>query len=145
LRARLNGVLDSFRHTLLTLLINAAAVALAAVYIPGIAYSGGVKTLLFIAFILGVMNVIVKPILSVLSMPGSIAFTIPAKIIVNTIMLYLASVFVRGFTILPFPFPGYFHGSFVLEPIMLPVAGTALLAALTISFISGALMWLTDA
>jgi putative membrane protein len=53
----------------LRILINAAALWVAVAIIPGLAFDGSPLALLGIALVLGIVNVIIKPILTVLSLP----------------------------------------------------------------------------
>jgi len=133
-----------FRKLLLTLMINMAAVALAASIIPGIQYEGGLKTLLTITLVFGGVNLLIKPILKALALPIEIATIGLFTVAINAGMLLLVSNFVIGFTILPFPFPGITQGPFLVAPFMLPAWGTAVIGALLIGTIVSFLYWLTD-
>ncbi len=54
---------------ILRLLINAAALFIAVKLIPGLHFTGGIGNLLLVALVFGVVNALVRPILTVLSCP----------------------------------------------------------------------------
>jgi putative membrane protein len=78
---------------ILSWLITAAALVAAAYLVPGISVSGseGLAAVLVMAAILGVVNVLVKPLLSFLSC-GLIVLTLGLfLIVINALSLWLAS------------------------------------------------------
>ena len=56
-------------HTLLRLLINAAALWAATRLVPGISFAGDWRLLLVVALVFGVLNAIVRPVLMLLTLP----------------------------------------------------------------------------
>jgi putative membrane protein len=135
--------MDALRKLVLTLVINSLAVAITAATIPGIVYSGGIRTLFTIALIFGGVNMLIKPFLHIFSLPVEIATIGLASVFVNAAMLFLVAKFVAGFEILAFPFPGVNQGPFIIAPFMLPPYLTAILGAVLIGSIIAFLTWLT--
>jgi putative membrane protein len=83
---------------LLRLVVNAAAVFLAANLVPGIAVTGfGVA--LLAGLILGLVNAVIKPILIVLTLPFTIVTLGLFIFVVNAICLALVAWLVPGLTI----------------------------------------------
>ena len=83
---------------LVRLIVNAAAVFLAANVVPGIAVTGfGIA--LLAGLILGFVNAIIKPILFVLTLPFTIVTLGLFIFVVNAICLGLVAWLVPGFTI----------------------------------------------
>ena len=83
---------------LVRLVVNAAAVFLAANVVPGIAVSGfGVA--LLAGLILGLVNAVIKPILIVLTLPFTIVTLGLFIFVVNAICLALVAWLVPGLTI----------------------------------------------
>lgn len=72
---------------LLRILINAAALWVAVALLDGLQFDGTWLALLGIALVLGIVNVIVKPILSVLSLPLVILTLGLFLLVVNAIVL----------------------------------------------------------
>ncbi|MBM4402481.1 MAG: phage holin family protein [Candidatus Cloacimonetes bacterium] len=131
------------RKLILRLLITSVAVAIAAKVVPGISYSGGINNLVFIAFVFGLVNVLVKPIITILALPIEIATLGLFTIFINAGMLYLVSHLVPHFDIQPFWFPGITYGPILIAPFPVPAVGTAIIGSLLIGFISTTLYWLT--
>ena len=76
---------------LIRLLINAAALWVAASIVNGIYYDGGLGSLLLVALVFGVLNAIVRPILALLTCPLQILTLGLFTLILNAIMLMLTS------------------------------------------------------
>jgi len=83
---------------LVRLVVNAAAVFLAANLVPGIAVTGfGVA--LLAGLLLGLVNAVIKPILIVLTLPFTIVTLGLFIFVVNAVCLGLVAWLVPGFTI----------------------------------------------
>jgi putative membrane protein len=78
-------------------LITAAAVWAAAHFVPGIHYSGGFKTLLAVALVLGLVNALIRPIVKGLAC-GLIVLTLGLAIfVINALMLLLTGYITSQF------------------------------------------------
>lgn len=87
------------RRIILRIFINALALYVASYYIPGISYDGGLGILVIGGIILGILNAIVRPILVILSCPLILLTLGLFYIIINTVILYLASMLMPGYSI----------------------------------------------
>ena len=92
--------------------INAVALWVAAWAIPGITFGGGstgqvVKTVVIVALIFGIVNVFIKPILKLISLPLIILTLGLFVFIVNALMLELTS-WLAGKLDLPFHVEHFF-------------------------------------
>jgi len=79
---------------IIRLLVTAVAVAAAAWLVPGIEVVGGEEAWMAIAvfaLVFSLVNMIVKPVLNILSLPITILTLGIFYLIINTLMLYLAS------------------------------------------------------
>jgi putative membrane protein len=82
---------------LIRLLVNTAALAAAAFIVPGISYTGTLPGLLGVGLVFGAVNVFIRPILTLLSLPvifltlGLFAF------VLNAFMLWLTGRLAEGF------------------------------------------------
>ena len=106
-------------HFLLRLIINAAALAVAAYVLPGIRFGGesfSVVNVLIVAFIFGLVNAIIKPVLWFLTLPLTVLTFGLFALVVNALMLQLTAWLVADFKIRTF--------------------GSALLAALVMAVLS---------
>ncbi|MCU0646594.1 MAG: phage holin family protein [Gemmatimonadaceae bacterium] len=86
---------------LLKLVVNAAALWLAAKYVPGISYTGTLVNLLVVALIFGAVNVFIKPILKLLSFPIRLLTLGLFTLVINAGMLWLTGALARdmGFAV----------------------------------------------
>lgn len=99
----------------LRLIVNAAALWVAAQLVPGIVVAG-LTPLLLAALVLGLINAVVRPILLVLTLPLTLMTLGLFIFILNAFCLWLTSRIVSGFVVQSF--------------------GAALLGALVVSIVS---------
>ncbi len=74
---------------LLRVLINAAALWVAVRFVPGISYTGTPLMLLCVALVFGVVNTVVKPIITLLSLPAVLLTLGLFLLVINALMLWL--------------------------------------------------------
>lgn len=74
---------------LLKIIIAAAALWVAVQLVPGLDFEGSIPTLLLVALILGVINAVVKPLLTVISIPLIVLTLGLFLLVVNAITLHL--------------------------------------------------------
>ena len=79
-------------------LVNALALYITALLLPGIQLRGVVATLIAAA-ILGIVNAIIRPLLVLLTLPLNIVTLGLFTFVINALMLLLTSALVPGFTI----------------------------------------------
>ncbi len=73
---------------LVRLLVNAAALWVAVRFIPGISFQGNPVLLLAVALVFGVVNTIVKPIVTLLSLPAVLLTLGIFLLVINALMLW---------------------------------------------------------
>lgn len=100
-----------FRFIIKTL-VNAAAVLLAAYFVPGIEFRGDMISLVITGFVLAVANSIIKPILKFISGPLIILTMGLFTIIINIVILWLVVWFIPELTIVGFW--AYFWGVLII-------------------------------
>lgn len=87
---------------LLRMLINAAALYAAVVLLDGLEFTGSIPALLVIALVMGVVNAVVRPILTVLTFPAILLtlglFLLVINAAVLSIVIWLAERFGLGLT-----------------------------------------------
>ena len=83
---------------LVRLIVNAAALSLAAALIPGIEL-GGVGAIAIAAIAFGVVNAVVRPVLVVLTFPLTLVTLGLFIFVLNAFCLWLTSALVPGFDI----------------------------------------------
>jgi putative membrane protein len=79
-------------HALLQVVLNAVALLIAANLGIGIEYHGGIGYLLLGGLVLGLVNLLVKPIVTVLSLPLIVLSLGLFYLVINGLMLYLAAL-----------------------------------------------------
>lgn len=77
------------------------AVLLAAYYVPGFAVSGFYAAMI-VAVILGILNITVKPIILILTLPLNLLTFGLFTFVVNALLLWFISTFIAGFAVAGF-------------------------------------------
>ncbi|HSL25087.1 MAG TPA: phage holin family protein [Acidimicrobiia bacterium] len=80
-------------------LVNAAALWVAARIVPGIDLTGDIWQILLIALVFGLVNAFLKPLLKLLSLPVLIVTLGLFAIIINVILLAITAALMEGLTI----------------------------------------------
>ena len=86
-------------RAILQVLLNGAALYLAARIVPGITYQGGAGTLILAGLVLGLINLLVKPIVTFFSLPFLLLTLGLFYLVINGLMLKLADWFLSGLTV----------------------------------------------
>lgn len=86
-------------RALLQIVLNGVALLIAARLVPGIHYQGSLLYLLIAGLVLGLINLIVKPIVSFFSFPLILLSLGLFYVVINGLMLYLADFFLDGLRI----------------------------------------------
>lgn len=87
---------------LIRLFVNALALAAAAWLLDGIQMGGGFWDVLLVAFVFGVLNAILKPILLLLSLPFLIVTLGLFALVVNAVMLLITASLLDDFAVAGF-------------------------------------------
>ncbi len=86
-------------RTVAQLALNGLGVWLAARLVPGIEYQGGVLYLLLTGLVIGLINLSVKPIATLFSIPFIVLTLGLFFLVINGAMLILASLVLKGLSI----------------------------------------------
>jgi putative membrane protein len=79
------------------LIINMVAILIISYLFPKMIWVDGFLAALVAAFLLGVVNTIIRPVLVLLTLPLTLVTLGLFLLVINGLMLWLVSVFVRGF------------------------------------------------
>ncbi|MBI5019082.1 phage holin family protein [Candidatus Gottesmanbacteria bacterium] len=109
-------------HMLIQLLINALAFYITAYILPGVTISG-YTSLFVIAIIWGILSVVIKPLLIILTLPITILTLGLFTLVINAVLLLITSNIVPGFHIEGF-------GTAVIAVIVLSIVNSFLNALL---------------
>ncbi|MCA9363852.1 phage holin family protein [Candidatus Kaiserbacteria bacterium] len=83
------------------ILVTALALVLAAALIPGISV-GSLYAAIVAAVILGILNVLVRPVLVVLTLPVTIVTLGLFIFVINALLFWFAASFIEGFAVAGF-------------------------------------------
>ena len=87
--------------TLIHFLVSAVAILITAYVLPGV-HVDGILTAFILAVILGVINTFIRPVLVMLTLPLSIVTLGLFVLVINALLVMLASYIVPGFTVAGF-------------------------------------------
>ncbi|MEK7606187.1 MAG: phage holin family protein [Patescibacteria group bacterium] len=85
-------------HILIKLIVTAATLLLVAYVVPGFAVASFV-TALIVAVVLGLVNLIIKPIVVILTLPINIITLGLFTFVINALLLWFVASFIDGFSI----------------------------------------------
>lgn len=86
-------------HILLRILLNGLGVFLAAYVVPGIEYTGSPAYLLLVGLVIGLINLLVRPLVTLLSLPALVLTLGLFYLLINGALFYLAAYLLDGLTV----------------------------------------------
>ncbi len=81
------------------LALNGLGVWLAAKFVPGVTYTGGLLYLLVVGLVIGLINLLVKPVVTLLALPLIVLTLGLFFLVINAAMFYLAGGLLPGLSI----------------------------------------------
>ena len=84
---------------LVRIALNGFGLWAAAQLLPGIHYEGGLLYLLLAGFVLGAVNLLVKPLVTILSLPFVVLTLGLFFIVINGLMVWLVDLLLAGFRV----------------------------------------------
>ncbi|MDD4332832.1 MAG: phage holin family protein [Patescibacteria group bacterium] len=85
-------------NLLIKFLIMIAAILITAYLLPGVVI-GGIWSAIWVAIIIGIINVTLKPLLILLTLPVNILTLGLFTFVINALMILLASSIIKGFEV----------------------------------------------
>lgn len=86
-------------RAIIQVVLNGAAILLIAKIVPGITYQGDWMYLLLVGLVLGILNLFVRPIVTILSLPFIIVTLGLFFFAINGLMIYFAAALLDGLTV----------------------------------------------
>lgn len=123
-------------------LINLISLQLATRFIPGLAYTGGIKSLFIGAVIFMLINFILVPLLKILFLPLNLLTLGLFSWLINVLAIYALTSLVSDFVLLPFHFPGAQFLGISFPAMDLSTFWVAVTASFVIGIITQFLQWL---
>ncbi len=93
-----NNEIFLYMNFILRLILSAAAVLILAEFLPGVAVNDYTSAII-VAFVLSILNAVVKPILIVLTFPVTVVSFGLFLLVINASIILLADYFVSGFSV----------------------------------------------
>lgn len=132
------------KRLLRSVVYHVFALWLTSAMIPALSISGNLWGMLSAGFMLTIMMMLLKPLLSLIFLPINILTLGLLGWFVNVAVLYLWTVFVPNVVLSPWEFPGISAGGFVVPEVSLGYTWTLVVVSLVIMFIVTALERLGD-
>ncbi|MDP3941806.1 MAG: phage holin family protein [bacterium] len=121
----------------------AISLFLAELVIDGVVIKGGIPTILFGGFILTLLFMFVKPILSIITFPLNLITLGIFAWLVNVFILYLLVVLIPSVSIHAYTFQGFRFAGFVMPKMDITIFFVYLVTALLIYAVTSLLSWIT--
>lgn len=112
--------------------------------ITGLKINGDLTTYLFGGIVLSILFLIVKPILSIVTLPLNIITLGLFSFVINAVIFYLLTVLVANISITSFTFKGLNFSGFIIPSFFVNDFFAFVVVSIFLSFIVGALKWLTE-
>jgi len=110
--------------------------------IPGVHISGGLLTFILGGVVLAFLFLIIKPILSIISFPLNMVTLGVFNIFLNSLLLYLLTVFVTEINITAFTYQAMHLWGLSTSAITLNTFFAYLYTAFMLSLVDGFIMWM---
>src|SRR5579872_5113357 len=127
------------RHTA----FNAFSLFLLPQFLSGVKIAGGLPTYIIGGFVLALIFIFVKPILSLISLPLNIMTLGLFSFLSNVVLIYILTVLVPAISIRSFNYTGGSNAGFVIPKMHVNAFFAYLVAAMVLSLIDIFLSWVT--
>lgn len=112
-------------------------------FVSGVKITGGYQTLIAAGIILTVLNMIVKPIINIFSLPLNMVTLGLFSFITNAILLYLLTIFAPSVTVSSFTFSGISWSGFIVPMMSFNTLTAFIVSAAVLALIINFFKWLT--
>jgi putative membrane protein len=124
--------------------MNLAALYGTSFILPGLTYTGGIRTLALGALGLMVLNMMIVPLLKVMFLPLNLLTLGLFTWVINVVALYLLTTFIPQIKITPYFFPGTNLNGFAIPSMEMSTLQVAIVASFLVGLISHLLTWICD-
>ena len=105
---------------------------------------GGFWTLILGGIVLTLLFLILKPIISIITLPLNIITLGAFSFLTNVIIFYILTVFIANISVSAFTFNGFTFAGFVIPKLYLNNFFAFVAASMMLSVIIGGLKWITE-
>lgn len=124
-------------------LINLVALWITTIIIPGLIYTGGIKSLLLGGVVFMLINLILVPLLKILLLPLNLLTLGFFAWLTNVLALYALTTIASDFHLIPYTFTGFNYSGITIPEYQLSSFMVAIVASFSIGIITNFLQWLT--
>ncbi|MBI2337747.1 phage holin family protein [Candidatus Daviesbacteria bacterium] len=124
-------------------LINLVSLWIVTKIIPGLTYTGGIRSLLLGGLAFMAINFLLVPMLKILFLPLNLLTLGLFAWITNVLALYALTTLVSDFRLVPYVFPGLNYNGLILPALDLSPFLVAVAASFLIGMITHFLQWLS--
>ena len=124
-------------------LINLVSLYATTQFIPGLTYTGGIRSLFIGAAAFMLINFILVPLLRILFLPLNLLTLGLFAWLINVLALYALTTIVSDFVLIPYNFPGATLAGITIPPTDLTPLSVAVVASFCIGVITHFLQWLS--
>ena len=124
------------------IVLNSFALWIVSQIVGGLVIKGGFDVVALGGGVLTLMNLLIKPILSILTLPFNLLTMGLFSWLLNVFIIYLLTVVVSQISITSYTFPGANIGEFSAPRITISSFQTAILVAFLISVFTNMFIWL---
>ncbi len=111
----------------------------------GLSWGNDLKVLIMATIALGLINITVRPIVKIITIPINALTLGLFSIVINAGVLYAVTKLVAGFSISPFNFNGFIYNGFVIPSWQFGQISAFLFVALGLSMVTSFVNWLVNA
>lgn len=111
-------------------------------YVGGVEFGNDPKILLSGALALTLAELFLKPIINLLLLPFNLVTLGVFRWVSNVLMLYITTLIVPGFSIIPFTYPGFSSNLFIIPEMQLGLIGAYVLLSFVLSVVASFVFWL---
>lgn len=134
--------IQRMKSILRRIVFYSVALFLTSQIITGLTVSNGLTTYLIGGIILSILFLVVKPILSIITLPLNIVTLGLFSFLINAIILYILTILVSNISISAFTFNGINFSGFIIPKLYVNSFFAFVVVSILLSFIVGAQRWL---
>lgn len=131
------------KRLLRNFLINLIALKATMILLPAFNLDGGIKILVIGSLVFMFINLLVIPLVKIMLLPLNLLTLGIFSWIASVIGLYILTLLVPQFKLMPYTYPGGSFGGVIVPLIQLNIIGVAIVASFLIELIINFLKWLT--
>lgn len=124
-------------------IINLAALYVAVALIPGFVNTGGSRTLFVAVVVLALMNVLIRPIISLLLLPINLLTVGAFRWLINVVVLGLLTLAVKDLKVTAFTLPGFDYQGFIIPSLEISRLISLVISSVVVSLTNAFLIWLS--